>query len=373
MLKNYFEVAEDTPVRKFLKEIKEKKHSLYIVLDTNPKSFVDVRTIALKAHNLDEKLKNFKKAFSKCKTTAPIDCLKQLIESGDRVIIDKEGNYFDFIDGLKVILDSNEEFLNNKLSDFNKKEEIFALNENDKISTARNLFIRERVNLLPIIDKNQKLVGEVRPIDFLVSDLFNPDNDKADYYDENKDNSVFNLPVENIANKVPKYLDKSRTVKEALNLMIEKKLPSIIVTDNENIFSIVSYKDIFKEYAPNLVVEDYVIEYVHPNDIYEDDLDFIKDLVERTFKKIRKVSDYDHLRVSFKTIGNTEGSHKIKLEVHLTLYKGNNSINISKEMVEGTADEIHNDRVKYRWNVPLLVKEALTALERKVFEEKKRH
>jgi predicted transcriptional regulator len=352
--------------------MREKNFFLYIVLDTEPKSFVDVRTIALKAHQGDEKLKNFKKVFSKAKSNEKSECFKQLVISGDRVILTKGGDYFDFVDGLKYILESNPDYLSKSLSELSK-DEIFALNENDKISTARNLFIKHRINILPVIDKNRKLIGEVRPIDLMLNDLFNASYDTADYFDENKQQHLFNLPIENVYRREPMVLNKTQTIRELVNVMVEKKLPSVLIGDEEEIFSVVSYKDIFKLMEPELEKEDFIIEYVHPDDIYEDDLDFIKDISERTFKKIRRISDYDHLKVSFKSIGNVEGSHKRKFEINLSLYKGNNQINVSKEISSGTSDEEFNDKVKYKWNVPLLAKEALNALERKVFEEKKKN
>jgi len=103
MLKNYFEIDENQSVGSFLKEVKDKKNTQYIILKTIPKSFVDIRTISLRLHNREEKLKNLKKTLSKTLSTDKSELVSFLIESGDRVVETKDG-YYDFLDALNDIL-----------------------------------------------------------------------------------------------------------------------------------------------------------------------------------------------------------------------------------------------------------------------------
>lgn len=370
MLKNYFEIDENETVRSFLKELSEKKNSQYIILEGEPKYFVDVRSIALKIKNSDEKLKNLKKPLSKVEGNEILDYVKHIIESGDRVIEINSG-YFDFINALEYIIKQDYNFLNLPISDL-KIKEIFALNSKDKISHARNLFLKNRINILPVID-DTKIVGEIRPIDLLVNELFSDKIGKANFYDSKKDQSLWDLPIENISNKKPHTIEHTLTIKDVITKMISKKLPSVIISSNDEIYGVISYKDIFKLVKKDQEIDTYNIEYNGVGDLYEDEFDLIQDMADKAMIKITKLSQYNHLKISFKTHGNTQGTHKKKFEIKALISHGNKVLNVEKEISRGTSDEEYNDRVNINWNTPQMVQEVLSILERKVKEEKRKN
>lgn len=380
MLQNYYEIDENETINNFLKLSGEKKNFQYIVLSGN-NGFVDIRTIAIRLSNINEKLKSLKKPLSKSNTENKDENLKHIIDTGDRVIATKEG-YFDYLDALKHILNSDYDFLKQKISNVEKKE-VYALSEDDKISTARNLFLKQRVNLLPVIS-GMEVIGEVRPLDFLSNNLYLTEKRKGsfsgsngfgmgnqgEFYRENYKESAFNMPVSNIANNRPITIEADKSIKEAVKLMIDKKLPSIIVVLNNELYSVLSHKDLYK-----LVKEDhkevaYTIEYLGSDHLYEDEFDLIQDFAEKTMDKINKFSNYNELKLTFKPLGNTEGTHQKKYDLKILLAEGNKVLHIDKEVVTGTSDEEFNDKVKGKWNIPGMVQEALNNLEKKVKEEK---
>lgn len=386
MLTNHIGIDENTTVGNFLKDVKEKKHMQYFILETTPRSFVDVRSVSLKLHDPNEKFKALKKPLTYSKGSTHDEHTKALMETGERVVETAEG-YFDFVDALKNIFEDGHDFLNTKIKDLKGRNEIFALNPNDKISTARNLFVHKRVNILPVIEELE-VVGEVRTYDLLATDLFMKESRRGtfsnpgaigrgtsgEFYSEKYKEPVFNLPVENIMNNKPLTISNEAKLKDAINIMLEKKLPSIIVIEGENkLYSIVSYKDVFKLLRKDLEVDKYTIEYIGASDLYPDEFDLIQDFVERSMKKITKISKYDLLKVSLKSHGNTEGTHMRKFSVALVLSEGNHIIHADREMVGGTTDEESNDRVRGKWNVPLMVQEALSNLEKQVKEEKRKN
>lgn len=372
MLKNYFEIDENQTVGSFLKEVKDKKNTQYIILKTIPKSFVDIRTISLRLHNKEEKLKNLKKTLSKSLSSDRGELVNFLIESGDRVIETKDG-YYDFIDALNDILAGEHDFLKSKISSVTRKE-IFALNEKDMISTARNIFIRQRVNILPIIDKDLKISGELRPMDLMAYVLHQAESDRADFYNQNYENSpTMNMSVSNLANKKPITIDKDMSVKDAIKIFVSKKIPSLIVTESgDKLYTVISYKDIFKQVKKDLEVLGYSIDYVGSDDLFEDEFDLIQDYVEKSIKKISNMSPYNKLKVTFKQHGKSEGSHMKKIEVNMILSHGKKILHFDKDVSGGTSDEEHNDKRKEKWNVPQVVMEGLNVLIKKVKEEKEK-
>ncbi len=365
MITNYYNLNEDTTVALFLKKIGERKNVHHIILETSPKSLVDLRKLSLNIHDKNEKLKSIKETLPWTNKTQTEEHFEFLKSSGSRVIEHQEG-YFDLFDGLKHILETKEDKLKRRLV-HHTPQEIFALNSNDKISTARKLFIEKKVNLLPVLD-NMAIIGELRPRDLLQTELYNHDVDRGNIYDHSKI-APQNSTIENIMYKRPITIPKEATLKDAIHLMIEKSLPSLIVTSGYNIYSIISYKDIFSHVEEK--INNYVIDYSGLDILYEDEERIIKDFAEKTMKKISKMSPYDRLRVSMKALGNTSGTHKRKVELNLNLSYGNHTLSLKEQIIQGTSDEEFNDKIKGKWNIPKIMQKACSNLEEMVRKEKK--
>jgi predicted transcriptional regulator len=366
MLTNYYSVDENTSVGAFLKGVNEKKNIHYIILNTDPKSIVDIRSISLKIQETHEKLKGLKKNLPWVDSKNTKEQLKFLIQSGDYVI-EHSGGYFDFIDGLKEIINQKSEIVDKKLSQIVPKE-VYALNPTDTIAEAKNIFLHKKVNILPVID-NLQIIGEVRTNDLLISDLF--DNvETKDLYNKKHGQSAFSLEVKNIMNSKPHTIDAKESIKTSINRMIEKKLPSIIVTQNNKLYAILSFKDIFKLYAQENAEQEYKIEFVGEDVLYEDELRMVRGFAIRTMDKITKMSPYKNLKIAYKLHGDKESSHMRKGELHINLDAGGKVLSVSKDIQTGTSDEQFNDKVKGKWNLAKLTQEALKALETQVIEEK---
>lgn len=372
MLKNYYKINEDSTVETFLKDVNEKKNSRYIILE-DENSYVDFRAIALRVKDVKEKLKSLKKPLSKCESENELEKLTHLIESGDLVIKTKNGLY-DLEDSYQTILNEDYGFLKQTIEQTETRPEVFALNEEDKISSARSMFKEKRTNILPVIE-NMKLIGEIRTIDLLTTKLFQGGKqEKSSYHNENYASSVTNLPITNIMNTKPLTISKHKTLKEALKLMSDKKLPSLIVTEGENnkLYSIVSYKEIFKLIKQENKKDLYKLELVGTGKLYEDEKELIEIYSRRSMDKIQKLSNYDNLKLTFKTIGNTEGTHLRKVDLKILLSHGNHILTVEKEIQSSTIDEELNAHQKENWNIPKLTMEALKILEKQVMDEKKK-
>ena len=366
MLTNHYSIDENTSVGAFLKGMNDKKNIHYIILDTDPKSVIDVRTFSLKIHNREEKLKNLKKNLPWTDSKNEEELLLFLIETGDYVI-EHEGGYYDFLQGLETLKKSKTKLLHMKINEIAPKE-IYALNSEDSIASAKNLFTQKKVNILPVID-NLELIGEVRTNDLLASDLFEK-NENKDFYNENHDNSVFSLGIENISNSKPITISKDDSIKAAVEVMLQKKLPSIIVVDNNQIYSIISFKDIFNLYKRETKEEPYDITFVGEDVLYEDELRMVRGFTIRSMDKIIKMSNYKNLKIVYKIHGDKDSSHMRKGELHVNLDAGGKVLSVSKEIQTGTSDEEFNDKVKGKWNLAKLTQDALKVLETKVIEEK---
>lgn len=371
MLTNYFQINEQSHVSSFLKELKDKKNTHYIILDSNPKYFVDIRSIALSIDSANEKLKRFKKALSFSNGTSNVEHLTFLINSGDKVIETNSG-LFDFIEGLRTIVDENMDLLNDKIESIDR-DKIFALNSEDLISNARALLVKNKINILPVINSNHKLLGEVRTVDFLSSGLHIPNSQRGDMYSEKRADSILNLSVENIMNPKPLTIDRKAKIKDVIQIMINKNLENLIVVDNDKVHSVISYKDIFKSIRKNkLEKKSFSIEIIGTKELFDDEIQVIEDYANKSMNKISKVSNFNNLRIKFKPLGNTLGTHMKKYEIKMLLSAGNKVLTVEREIIQGTSDEEFNDKVKGKWNLLQIVQEGLHVLEKKVLDVKKR-
>lgn len=368
MLTNYYNYDENKTVSSFLREVKEKKNFNYIVLDTQPKTFVDIRTLSLKTHNEDEKLKTLKKNLSVTNEKEKPELLNYLIKTGELVVEYPKG-FFDFLEGLKEIKNQKPQFLKNSLQEI-AKTEVYALNKEDKISTAKHIFTEHGLNLLPVINEELEVIGELRTKDLLTSGLY--DQHAKDYYSEQSPISVVNTPVENIMYEKPLTIESHKKVKDAIDMLLEKQVPSIIITQDNQIYSIISYKEIFKMYQQETKQKEYSLEYVGFDNLFEDEAYFIKKIANKVASRISKTSPYNEIKLTFKVHGNKEESHLKKGEIICAAMAGKRIISVNKEISPGTSDEEFNDKKKEDWNIGKLTQQTLSVLEEKIAKENKK-
>lgn len=368
MLTNYYNYDENKTVSSFLREVKEKKNFNYIILDTQPKTFIDVRTLSLKTHNEEEKLKTLKKNLSFTNQEDRTELLDYVIKTGELVVGYPKG-FFDFLDALREIKNQKPQFLKNSLQEI-AKTEVYALNKEDKISTAKHIFSEHGISLLPVINEELEVIGELRTKDLLNSGLY--DQNPKDYYSEQSPISVVNTPIENIMYEKPLTIESHKKVKDAIDMLIAKQLPSVIITQDSQIYSIISYRDIFKMYNEETKQQEYSIEYVGFDDLFEDEAYFIKKIANKVASRISKTSPYNEIKLTFKVHGNKEESHLKKGEIICAAMAGKRIISINKEISPGTSDEEFNDKKKEDWNIGKLTQQALSVLEEKIAKENKR-
>lgn len=358
---------QDNTIRSFLKENKEKNNIHYLILNTDPISFVDIRNLALKLGNPDEKLKSIKQGMPKTEHSEKEELMEFLIKSGTKVIDTNQG-YFDYFDVLNLFLDKNYDFLDYKLDKFSK-DKIFAIEAKDPISSAKKIFIEQKVNHLPIMEDSE-LVGELRLCDLLTQDLY--DTQKVSIYDERQNEPTINNEAYSIGNTKPLTIEYGQSIKDAVEVMLKKKVSSLIVTKEGEIFSIVTYRDIFKLYSQENEKIHYSLEFVGLKDLYDDEKALIEEYSEKTMEKIASISKYDSLKLSVKTIGQDSG-HQKKAEVNILVSYGNHVLTVHDEISPGTSDEEFNDRDKKDWNIVLMIQDLLKNLENMVIDEKKKN
>jgi len=171
-------------------------------------------------------------------------------------------------------------------------------------------------------------------------------------------------------NPKPLTINTKSTIKEAIELMKTKKIQSLIVKENEDIYSIISYKDIFKLFNQFNSKQEYEINFVGEEILFEDELQLVKGFALKTMNKINKISNYNNLKIEYKVHGDKDSSHIRKGELKINLDAGGKVLSISKDIQSSSTNNEHESKIKAKWNLAKLTQESLKILENKVLDEK---
>lgn len=80
-------------------------------------------------------------------------------------------------------------------------------------------------------------------------------------FDENTKQGLDRIPLEKIMKKI-EFVGSSESVKNCAKLMIDKKISSLALGNNENLVGIFTKTDLIKEYAENYVGKNKVVDYM---------------------------------------------------------------------------------------------------------------
>lgn len=127
-----------------------------------------------------------------------------------------------------------------------KNKPVISIYEEDTVATAVNIFKKTKVSKLIIINKDFKLKGILSYYD-LISYLIIPKD--APHRGEREGNhiSFYHLKIKNFAKTYALTLTADDLVSHALKLMLEKKIGSVIIVDEErHPIGIVTTKDFLR-------------------------------------------------------------------------------------------------------------------------------
>lgn len=134
-------------------------------------------------------------------------------------------------------------------------EDVFTIMEDMKLDKARSLMIDKGISRLPVVDKNNKLVGIVREFDVLKELMPREKMNKGDVKGEK--GSFSNVPVREVMNRTPLFTDEKIPITDCIGEMEREGSPDMILRDNGEPRRILTLKDILN-YLANYSVEDYI-------------------------------------------------------------------------------------------------------------------
>lgn len=226
------------------------------------------------------------------------NAVKFLFESGFRAVPvvedEKPVGLFTVFDVIKVL--KNDKNISEKTA-----EEVMTpaivINQKEDIGKARFLMREKNISRLPVVDDEDKLVGEVTVLDLLKA--IQPKERISWYSMAAEKLTIMGTEVSAIMNTMPITAEKNTKIGEIIEKMLSEKKRGCIIVENNEPLGVVTAKDIIEFYL-SLKEEKGV--YVQYSGLEEED-EFVMDTVDRmvseTVKKIHSIypAQYFHIHV----------------------------------------------------------------------------
>jgi CBS domain-containing protein/ribosome-associated translation inhibitor RaiA len=223
--------------------------------------------------------------------------------------------------------------------------------EDTDIGFARVLMREKNISRIPIVDKNQKLIGVVTIFDLLKA--IKPHERMSFYSMSEEKETIMGIPLSTVMNDSPTTADKNTSLSEIVGLIEKYETDGIIVTENNFPVGVVTEKDLLEFYISNL--EQKGISYQIIGLVDEDE--FIVATADRmirdTLQKLDRIHKIQYFVLHVKRYDKT-GKIKYSIRTRLLTDKGTF---VSKS---------------YAWDLRTAVDEALDNLERITIKEKQR-
>lgn len=127
-----------------------------------------------------------------------------------------------------------------------KKTSLTAIYENDPISHALSMFKEKKISKLVVVNQNLKLKGILSYYD-LISYLISPKSSAHRGERIGNKTSFYHLQVKNFAKSYVLTLNDNNLMSEALNLILNRKIGSVIIVDDKrHPTGIITTKDLLR-------------------------------------------------------------------------------------------------------------------------------
>ncbi|MDD5416810.1 MAG: CBS domain-containing protein [Candidatus Aenigmarchaeota archaeon] len=162
--------------------------------------------------------------------------------------------------------------------------QIKTISDQDDLGKARVVMRENNISHLPIVDKNNMLVGIVTAFDMLKA--VKP-KEKINYYSMAAEmEKVMQLPVSIVMNAKPVTTDQNTSLIDIADLMERNKVSNVVITENKQPKGIIVLKDLLEFYVGGLEKKGLYYQIIGMSD--EDDFiaGTVNRMIEDTIKKI---------------------------------------------------------------------------------------
>lgn len=257
---NYLSVNQDDTLSKVFGKLGE-AHKEAVVLDAKGHYVGMLQKRALIKSHVDVTAVKVKTIANKSATLTmdmSVERAGALMHTADAHVLPVlDGNKVLGIAGARDVLDALKANITGKAGDICTKR-VQTLLDTDSIAKALPLFREQKLDHVPIVDKNENLVGIVSVLD-LITRFFNqtqgsPSGRASKHgrtsksgQDSGEKTSFTALPLMDIMTKLVATVSPNAKATDVIQLMRQREISSIIVVQNDKPVGIITSKDLLRE------------------------------------------------------------------------------------------------------------------------------
>jgi len=198
-------------------------------------------------------------------TTSDIKEICRLMSTADAralPVADKKGSVLGVVRAIDVINSIKENYANIPVKELASLK-LVVLKETDRIDTAVNVMKEENVDRVPIVDSSGAFIGIATLIDLMnnvhtwasgsehVPRAASHTEFKSTGYQHGERTNTLKTPVTNIMTPAPRCIvcTPEDTIEDAINMMVEHNISSIVLIRKEKPFGILTVKDIMDDFV----------------------------------------------------------------------------------------------------------------------------
>ena len=350
----YKEINENDTINKALSLLAEPNDILIVLDDNNEYSGVLIEPLILKIGISPEKakVKQFKTNVPKIESTDEIlECARLMVENNIMSLpVFKKDKVIGVVSYLELLrLPIFHELGQNPISGLISQPEV-TITQVEKISIVINKFREHGVFSIPVVE-NEQLIGMVslhELINTIIGFKGKPEHGTV----VGEKTHLLDLPIENIMTNVTTSASKQATISEVIKKMIENRLVSLPIIENENLQGIITIKALLKlvtSFDDLMILPKIQIN----SDIVDLDRELIKTAAIEFSKQFRSILGQCSFDVYVRAHREKQKHKKlIFIRIHIFAHK---------HKFDATAEA---------WGINQSLKEALEKLERQVLKEK---
>lgn len=322
MSKNIISLSPEDSVQAFISLMEKNSIHEAIVVDKNKLvGTVRFRTLASKGGIFDATATKIKRVMeSSCPKVSSEDTMEKAIEailSGGTMILPVVEN--GIVVGMITMYDILKGSLDSKAFKNTKAEKLIVtpitITEETDIGKTRVLMREHGISRIPVVDKNNKLIGIVSVFDLLKS--MRQPRERMNYYSMAAEmDRIMGISISSVMDKRLIVASPETGLDKIADIMLRNKTTGIIITKNDQPVGIITIKDLLEVLASGN--EKQGIQYQMVGLIDEDD--FIVDTVDRMLKNtVQKIEPIYNIQYFFMHVKKKETGLKSRISYSIRL------------------------------------------------------
>lgn len=162
-----------------------------------------------------------------------------------------------------------------------------CVSEKDKLDKAKSLMSRLDVRALPVVDAKNKITGVIGIKD--ITEYAWRDKSRVSMYEGGGESSPVKITVSSVMNKPPISIDEKSMIPDAVKLMVENSISTIVVTERDTPIGVITQYDLM-ELLASFQEKEGVFVQISGLEMAESDVyDMMYDLIQKSMKRLGKL------------------------------------------------------------------------------------